>query len=99
MLEIGSFIKKGDKEYCLLDILKYDNKDYYFFSIEKEGKLDYRFFTCKSYSEKDGYDFEPLNDEDLFMDLFDKEVEKLRLTDAIDIPYPEDIDGENTSVD
>lgn len=78
MLEIGQFFKKGNKEYGILDYIEIEGQGYYYFSVEENGKLDYKFYTLKSSDAVNGYDFEPVNDEELHTQLFAIEVQRIK---------------------
>lgn len=78
MLEIGQIFNKNGKEYCFLDTIQLEGQEYLCFSIEENKKLDYMFYTVKSFDEVNGYNLEPIKDENLHMKLFEIEIERAK---------------------
>ena len=78
MLEIGQIFNKNGKEYCFLDTIHLEGQEYLCFSIEENKKLDYMFYTVKSFDEVNGYNLEPIKDENLHMKLFEIEIERAK---------------------
>ena len=95
MLNIGQFFNKNGYEYCLIEKIKLGNTKYYLFSMEKDKKIGYKFYTLNSYSEEEGYDFEPVKDMEIKAQLYNILEERLK----DDVFEPVDEIDENTSVD
>jgi len=68
MLEVGKTFKKGDKIFCLVELLNYNNEKYAVFSVEDK---ELSFIIYKVIENENDYQLIMVNDEQLKFTLFE----------------------------